>query len=356
MQIMELLSHIGIYPSTLNLTLTNKFKGFLLIWVFIKFILVNGWVNLHLFLWNWVSNWIGFKWVITITYNIKLIISLWFWQSLIYLINKRKIKIIISGLDLNNDLEKLKILNESNCLCLSNHRSLFDFILIYYIKTLVAKKSNHAANNGNTTLDSIDLNFINWNSIWRIPSLHTIWNFLTNDENWVIQPNQLELQLNQIINQNNELTDLKSNWFIHFPEVNIINDYSLALQNQQLDQYLIPKLNETLYPRFKNFNNIVSTITKINNNTASSSSNQFKNLIDFSIVYYNPLQNNFKNPNLFEILTLKQPFFIINIDIKFKLISKLPLREKKLEKWLEHLWLEKDKTIEMMQKQLKINE
>ncbi|CAM9023188.1 unnamed protein product [Wickerhamomyces anomalus] len=285
--IMELMAHIGVYPISQELTISNLVKGYILIWIFVHFVLLNGFISLNL---RFAGLFVSESTIVLI----KSLIAQGFWNSLIYLINKRKIKIIVGGLDLNDGA---KLNNQlKNSIVISNHRSLFDFILIYYLKNLVER----------TTNDQIELSFFNWNSLWKVPSVKTIYNFLQNDENW-------------------------------------------TLDLLQVEKFYLPKLDESLYPRFNNFNNLTSVVN-------SNQNSPIRNLIDLTILYYNPVKNTFTNPSLFEILTLKQPFFIINIDVKVKPINKLPTKQRKLEKWLENDWCEKDKTIELMQKQLKINE
>lgn len=322
--IMELMAHIGVYPISQELTISNLVKGYILIWIFVHFILLNGFISLNL---RFAGLFVSESTIVLI----KSLIAQGFWNSLIYLINKRKIKIIVGGLDLNDGA---KLNNQlKNSIVISNHRSLFDFILIYYLKNLVER----------TTNDQIELSFFNWNSLWKVPSIKTIYNFLQNDENWTLDLLVLENILTSFTK------NFRNNWIVHFPEVNIFTDRNLYLQNQQVEKFYLPKLDESLYPRFNNFNNLISVVN-------SNQNSPIQNLIDLTILYYNPVKNTFTNPSLFEILTLKQPFFIINIDVKVKPINKLPTKQRKLEKWLENDWCEKDKTIELMQKQLKINE
>lgn len=324
LSIMELLAHFGIYPVPQELSLFNFLKGYFLIWIFLNFIVLNGILSLHLKL-------AGFFISESTVVRIKESVVQGFWGTLIYLINKRKIKIIVGGLDLNDGV---KLNNQlKNSIIISNHRSLFDFILIYYLKSLVEKKTN----------DQIKLSFFNWNLLWRVPTIKNIVELLRNDENWRLDLLLLESKISNLTKY------FKNNWVVHFPEVNIFTERNLYLQNQQVDQFYLPKLDKLLYPRFDNFSNIISVV---NSNQNSS----IQNIIDLTILYYNPIKNTFSSPSLLEILSLKQPYFIISIDVKVKPIYKLPTKQRKLEKWLENLWCEKDKTIELMQKQLKINE
>lgn len=321
---MELLGHIGIYPISKDLTVSNLIKGYILIWIFIHFIIINGIVSLHL---KVASFFIPESTVVFV----KSFISQSFWNALIYLINKRRIKIIVGGLDLSDGAKLNSQLK--NSIVISNHRSLFDFILIYYLKNLMERASN----------DHIELSFFNWNLLWKVPSIRSIVEFFQNDENWSFDLLSLEKNISNLTK------NFRNNWIVHFPEVNIITEHNLFLQNQQVEQFYLPKLNETLYPRFNNFNNLINIIN-------SNQNSPIRNVIDLTILYYNPVKNIFNSPSLLEILTLKQPFFIISIDVKMRPLSKLPTKQRKLEKWLENEWCEKDKTIELMQKQLKINE
>lgn len=318
----ELCSDIGLYPVPLGLSVSNLIKGWFLVTLFTLFCLVD----FQLSTWTHIISFVIPESTTTI---LRKILNDAFWQLLLYLINKRKIKIIISGINLK-DVQVQQQLKSS--IVISNHKSLFDYMLMYYLKTLVEKASG----------EPVLLSFFNWNLVWQAPGLKLFRRLWQNDENWEMNVVELEQSL-QTLTQTSA-----NNWIAHFPEVNICTNTNWVIQNLQLDKHNLPRFEHLLYPRFNNFSNLIKAVR---NNPTSP----LKNLLGLTILYYNPVKNIFTNPTLFEIVTLKQPVFIISVDFHIKHISKLPLKARKLDKWLENEWLEKDKILDAMQTQLKLN-
>lgn len=331
-EFLETVQHIGVYPFPENIPVSNLLKGYLFIYLYVSFIILEFLVSLQFKV---------YKVLIPEGHRdaVRRFFSNYIWSIITYFINQKKIKLIISGdIDLLQteqviDFHLMKQLE--NAIVISNHRSLFDFILIYYIKTIVERRTN---------LESINLKFFNWNEFWSVPKLTLFWQMVMNDENWFMNYADMEPYLNKQLSKNS------NNWIVLFPEVNILTERTKFIQNQQGEKYYLPKLMNVLYPRFANFNKIFKFI----NSKRNTELNNFRNLIDFTILYYNPIKNQFINPTLFEILTFKQPYFIIYIDMKVKSINKLPTKPKKLEKWLENNWCEKDKIIDVLERQFKI--
>jgi hypothetical protein len=323
---MELLNDVGVYPIPQELSVSNIIKG----WLFLSLFLCYCVVDLQVAFWIRATS---FFIPNTTSMTVRQFMNDLFWQLLIYLINKRKVKIIISGVNLKDPLIHDALLKS---VVISNHKSLFDYLLIFYLKTLVEK----------ATGERITLSFFIWSSIWQAPGFKLFWKLLNNDENWEMNVVELEQQLIKLFKLK------ENNWIAHFPEVNICTEKNLTLQGQQLERNFIPKFKDVLYPRFNNFNNLIKAV---GNNANSSTGEPLKNVLGLTILYYNPVKNAFTNPTLFEILTLKQPVFIIDVDFRMKLLNKLPLKNRKLEKWLENEWTEKDKILNAMQKQLKLN-
>lgn len=322
---LEILGDIGIHPVPQELSISNVSKGLMLVMVFLVYLMLEA----QMTAWWYILFMIPESTMCTVKDSMVDV----FWTLLIYLINKRKIKIVVSGVNLK-DAEVHEALK--NCVVVSNHKSLFDYMLLYYLKTLVEK----------ATMERISLSFFTWNSLWKGPSLKLLWNVFNNDENWQMSPMDLERELTTLKRQRSCGVN---SWIAHFPEVNIVTDRSLSLQNQQLEKHYLPQFNNLLYPRFNNFTNLIKSIGK------GVSYSYLKTFVGITILYYNPMKNCFTNPTLFEILTLKQPVFIIDVDIRLRPLNKLPLKERKLQKWLENEWIEKDRILEAMQKQLKLN-
>jgi hypothetical protein len=146
---------------------------------------------------------------------------------------------------------------------------------------------------------------------------------------------------------NNLLTKNKFNWIVHFPEANIFEENVQIIHHYQAELNYLPQYKELLYPRLKNFTNFIES-QKNNNHTS------IKSLLDLTILYYHPIKETFINPTIFEIMTVKQPVLIVHIDFKLRPLSKLPTKPRRLERWLEEDWSEKDKMIDAIKTQLKM--
>lgn len=341
---LDLLRSLGIFPLPQNLRTCLKIvKSICILFLLKVFIVINSMIVLELAI---LLNFF----IITPSFHFTIcrLIDTIFWDAVLYLINKKKIKIIITGLNLkemkNNKSSKddPKIQELKNSIVISNHRSLFDFVIMYYLKTMVEKATD----------DEINMKFFNWNKLWSAPDLSLLRNIMKYDENWEYKPADLEHEIRRCTT--NENLKPNNHWVVHFPEVNIFNEKVYVTQAQQNSNYYLPKLENLLYPRFNNFNNLISIVQ--NDQLSKIPELPFKNLIDLNILYYDPLKNAFVEPKLLEIFTLKQPILIISIDIKLKPLNKLPTKQRKLEKWLEKDWCEKDKQLDLTQKNLKIDE
>ncbi|KAH3682938.1 hypothetical protein WICPIJ_006092 [Wickerhamomyces pijperi] len=340
----DLVKSLGIFPLPESLrTCLNVIKSVAILILLAIFIVVN---SIIIFILAILLNF--FMITPSFHFSATKLIDKIFWDVVLYLINKKQIKIIIQGLNLNemrnnkNSKNDPKIQELKNSIVISNHRSLFDFVIMYYLKTVVEKATD----------DEINMKFFNWNKLWSTPDFCLLRNIMKYDENWEYKSADLEHKLRRCTT--NPAHKPNNHWVIHFPEVNIFDEKTQLTQSQQNDSYYLPKLDNLLYPRFNNFNNLISILQK--DQLTKEPHFPFKNLIDLNILYYDPLKNSFVEPKLLEILALKQPILIINIEIKLNPLNKLPSKQRKLEKWLEQDWCEKDKQLELTQKNLKIEE
>lgn len=318
----EWFEQIGLYPIPNSLSTSSIFKGWI---IFILFLVLNFINTIYFEFILWKISWFLSE---STTNSISEILNLIYWKLSQYIVKKKKIKIVISGINLKDSAIQDQLLNS---IVMSNHRSLFDYLLINYLKNLVEK----------ATGEKITLNFFTWNSIWNLPVNKFYKSIVNNDENWVMNKIRLKTEINNLIVKN------KYNWIVHFPEVNIFDDEIKIIQHQQADLNYLPKYNELLYPRFKNFTNFIESQQEDN-------ATSIKNLLDLTILYYHPIKETFITPTILEILTVKQPILIIHVDFKLKSLIKLPTKPRKLEKWLEDDWNEKDKMIDAIKKQIKV--
>lgn len=215
---------------------------------------------------------------------------------------------------------------------ISNHQSLGDHILMAFLARYVNnqefKKSNaEGSNNTSYFLTLPRINFFTWFSIWQIPNLNTWFNMFKSDENW-----EIESHLTKSL-PHDQLHSKFIEWIVLFPEVNVFSERDLLLQNHSAKKYFLPPFTNVLYPRFSALANIIRGL-------ASNNINKFTRLYDITILYK-------KQPSLLE-------FFIsgnqidVQVYIKKRLISKIPINRYKLEKYLEYTWVEKDKLISRM--------
>lgn len=175
------------------------------------------------------------------------------------------------------------------------------------------------------------VNFFTWFLIWKIPTLRILINLAKNDENWELDTSLAEIFFDKLLNSR------KVEWLVLFPEVNIFTQESCYLQKLQSEKFYLPIFNNVLYPRFSSFFNVISMINSKNNY-------KFNNLYDLTIFYYKVNEDNEKtyfSPSLLEIFGSNDKI-TINIDVKFKNLTRVSHNRPKLERWLEKDWIEKD--------------
>lgn len=339
--------------------------------------------------------------------------------------NKENIQIMFT-----EQSEELKIVENNmllTTLIMSNHRSVADYLLLYYILF-------HKLISGNEKLSKVDIlieywydndiskyeyllqvNFIGCGNIFRMIQLSMMKDIMIKDENFKIS----HKDVTKFFKQNgNSLA-------VIFPEVNILTTELSMIQgkiNQDYSPY-VSRFYNVLYPRFNAFTGIIRTFkllqhadgkftkrsifrckklfdisdtisqkieTKFGtteqnsetnmlfteNNKMSSQPERIKNVVinqyiyDFTIIYYkikhtycghDHNNGNMKInrgiqleqivPSLLELLyhnvksSVDDPI-IIMVDIKkHDNRNILPMRAKKLEKWLELQWLHKEELI-----------
>lgn len=263
------------------------------------------------------------------------------------------VRFVVTGDEINTD----------SAVIISNHKSLADFIAMAYL----ARFSNNVKPSGKETLQTFKhltlprINFFSWFRLWRVPSLRVLINLAKCDENW-----ELEQSLNKVVFGSVMKTKVPE-WIVLFPEVNIWTEEDSCLQKVQSEKFFLPKLQKVLYPRFSAFYNVISTLNK-------KKHSKFNKLYDVSILYDFGFENNqclpstisgpanteafvqsgipFDiSPNLIEIFSSATPITIY-INVKSKTLQRIPTKRNKMEKWLEHTWVEKDKFLEQWESNL----
>lgn len=108
-------------------------------------------------------------------------------------------------------------------------------------------------------------------------------------------------------------------------------------------------MENVLYPRFSGAFNVMSVL--------DGTPNKFTRLYDVTITYskvtteepfgsheINSNMYSFTAPSLLDTFTLTSPLNV-NVHLKSSLLSTVPVKRHKLEKWLEKTWVKKDRLI-----------
>ncbi|KAH3903190.1 uncharacterized protein SCODWIG_01207 [Saccharomycodes ludwigii] len=355
-------------------------------------------------------------------YLLKVCLEQYFWNIVLQLsINNANVSIVITGDEYSAAIFKKhsekeeefkgitkKIFTtdydtEGNAIFISNHRSIFDYLIINHIvqknQQLECFSDFYSKIVKNGMVD--ETKFISWSSINSIPKLSTLFRTISRDENCKITPKRISEKImknNLSISTKNELTHRYN--FVIFPEVNILTNEVKLIQNKICTQSNIKNFNNLLYPRFKNFcailklfryyNKLKEETEKSNkdkkiilkeasvtkdilpsknlNKTATSFS---KWLYDITIVYYQPILvkkiDEEKDQSYYKLLQITPSFLqmiskskenmpiIVRVNIQKKDITRLvKMKEKQWEKWLESEWKEKDKLIDIFETNIKL--
>lgn len=119
-------------------------------------------------------------------------------------------------------------------------------------------------------------------------------------------------------------------WVILFPEVNIFTPATSYVQTLQSDRYYLPRLAELLYPRFSGLFNAVTSLN-------ISTEVKFTKLYDITIKYESHV-------SLVTIFLGKRPIHV-RLHVKGRSLNRFPQKRAKMEKWLEKVWIEKEKQL-----------
>lgn len=174
-----------------------------------------------------------------------------------------------------------------NGVCISNHQSLADFIIF----------------------GRLGAQFFTWFHLWRVPSVHMLWNMLRCDENWKLS----------VIAEHRLLRKMKFP-VVAFPEVNIFTEEDLFLQNHHSRSYFGKSYERVLHPRYM-------AVMNLSNAEAGR-----QGWFDFTIDYEELL-------SLIDVFT--KP---VVVKVRCQKVD-IPCREKYLARQLERLWSEKDRRL-----------
>lgn len=165
-------------------------------------------------------------------------------------------------------------------------------------------------------------------------------NLARSDENWELEDSLCKLMFKPILESNHP------EWIALFPEVNICTQEINLLHNMQSQKYFLPVFENVLYPRFSGFYNVIFTL--------QSSPRTFTRLYDVTVWYTREkkmgsdelidLKEQFRPPTLLECFASKSKI-TVQIHVKSKLLSSIPVKRSKIEKWLEKSWVDKDQRL-----------
>lgn len=324
---MELLDHIG---TTAPLPLTTyeiwvRFKGYVsllallaLLWQYLKLSVICSVVALL---------------VPQTSESIKRLASFLFWNLCLHLMHANGVEFAISGDELEPE----------SSLVLANHRSLADYVVMAYLAKISVKDKtdNQSGLSSDLLLWTPRVNFFSWFFVWRMPSLRILFNMMKCDENWELEPSLNASRLSGVFQKKS------LEWIVLFPEINIFTQSSHFLQNQHSEKYFLPIFDCLLYPRFSPLYNVVQYMHW-------SGNFKFTKLYDLTISYHKSprLEDNFASQSpvtLMDIFSSSQKI-IVHVHVKTRMITGIPLKRKKLEKWLEKVWQEKNKTLQKLER------
>ncbi|ODQ81276.1 hypothetical protein BABINDRAFT_160646 [Babjeviella inositovora NRRL Y-12698] len=294
---------------------------------------------------------------------------------------RNEVKIVVTGDEMEIDL----------ALIVCNHASLADHLVMAHVARVTAQKGYDNKQGSIKSLILPRINFFTWFSLWQIPSVRVFGKMLKSDENWELD----DTLSNQLFSKVS--TNAHPEWVILFPEVNIWTKEDAYLQQRQSEMYFTPVFQNLLYPRFSALANALSAL-KMNNSL-------FSKYYDVTIVYYRPRilhaasdaqspsfltgalssfpvtstllgasaqasgtvkteapggsfeiinEESFDPPSLLEIFSKKPSNLLVRVHVKSRLLSRVPTKRKKLEKWLENSWKEKDKLIDEMKETTRV--
>lgn len=198
-----------------------------------------------------------------------------------------------------------------SAIVICNHQSLADYLLLVHISRSCGTIHPQA-------------NFFTWFSLWRVPTIKTLFNMFRCDENWELSKSWSDEIFKRI------MVSEAPEWVILFPEVNIFTPATSYLQNLQSEKYFLPKFTEVLYPRFSGLQNTVQALD-------IATSVKFTRLYDITINYDHQI-------SLLAIFSNAKPINV-KVHVKARNLNRFPHKRAKVEKWLEKTWMEKEKQV-----------
>ncbi|KAK9368634.1 hypothetical protein V1509DRAFT_622284 [Lipomyces kononenkoae] len=283
--------------------------------------------------------------------SLSVIISASLWGYLFFIVETmKKIQVSFSG----DILEP-----NASAIIICNHRSLSDYVLLHALSAVYGMRGR--------------CRFLVWRALYIVPSIHWLLASLWVSQDWTFDtPEQKESVLRQLTTSRY--------WVVLFPET---VKFSLDIAYEHI-RYCkangLPVLSHCLYPRFEAFVPIMKHFLK---------GTEFKLVYDATFIYRriddvdneraavaDALEdpNNIRNrtpestvrnsndetqatkvaapekkslaPSLLDILLGKSGSWEFHVHVQRIPIMQIPTNRRGLEKWLERLWIKKDKLLD----------
>lgn len=243
-------------------------------------------------------------------HKLERICTEFFWRATAFFVRLNNVKVTVTG----------DPLVPESAVVVCNHQSLVDYFLMVHLAQTTPGLAP-------------EVNFFTWYALWRVPSLRTVLNVALCDENW-----ELSRLLCQTVFQKVVVAEAPQ-WVVLFPEVNIWTPAAAYLQRLQAQKYYLPYHDHTLYARYPGLLNAVNTL-------GSRAHIKFLHMYNVTVLFHGA-----QPPSLLDLFALAEQI-TVTIDVRVTPLKSVPQKKAKLEKWLEKTWLEKDKRMATMKRDL----
>lgn len=199
-----------------------------------------------------------------------------------------------------------------------NHMSRYDYIIYALINNQNCAKSHLA--------------FLSWKKIFPFFNLGKILPFYRLDENWMFESAaDLEKELGKLINPY---------CLVLFPEVTVATPELIRRHKELCRACFAPELSHLLYPRHSSFADFVLGLNK---------GQALSYIYDATISYTD------KKGKILcraaDLDTLLTQVDTVHVHLHREQYRRLPRHRRGIQKWLEHRWVQKDKSIRKAYKQ-----
>lgn len=219
-----------------------------------------------------------------------------------------------------------ELLPDENCLVICNHQSLFDYLVLNQVAIDVGLQASCF--------------FYAYKHCSRLFSLRALISMLLRKYDWILPVELLPEVFSAMFES--PLRQHGGKWVVLFPEVQMFTLTDLQAQRQTLLKQGCRATTSVLYPRFNAFYDTVQLLRDC----------CYTSVLNVTISYYNV-----RNPKrvfrgvptyLDVLLTCKE--WVVQVDIERVPMSVLSYKERRVTKWLERRWYQKDQQLSSMRR------